>query len=188
MAAHTVLAAVRGSVKTPIYDSVLTFKKCRPLLNGDTMKSKCARVTFSLVFAFHAICLVVLAFKLCVFLSLNLLLCMYFCSIVLKVTLFGGNTLLHPTPPGSQQQSLVLHPMTPLDTTTASFAAASWGKMLSRGLSLSNWRSSSTYWATTVTASTYLKRIDRTKTYILRQLKTKALSLQQRSNNDYTSQ
>ncbi|XP_075869743.1 lactation elevated protein 1 homolog B isoform X2 [Nelusetta ayraudi] len=39
MAAHTILAAVRSSVKTSIYDSVLTLKKPRLVSNGDTVKS-----------------------------------------------------------------------------------------------------------------------------------------------------
>lgn len=105
-----------------------------------------------------------------------------------KVTLFGGNALLHPTPPGLPEQSPVLHPVTPLDTTTASCAAASWEKTRSRGLSWSSCRCCSTGWATTVTASTCIKRIERMKTCFLRQLKTKAPSLPQRSSNYYTSQ
>lgn len=128
----------------------------------------------------------VLVFKRCLFLSLNIV-CFVniFCSIVFKVTLFGGNALLHPTPPGLPEQSPVLHPVTPLDTTTASCAAASWEKTRSRGLSWSNCRRCSTGWPTTVTASTCIERME---TCFLRQLKTKALSLQQRSNNYYTSQ
>lgn len=133
MAAHTVLAAVRSSVKTSIYDSVLTLKKPRPVSNGDTVKSKCATVMLSsVVFALRFI-----ERGSSSLLALRVLVAEYhltparchvklFCSIVFKVTLFGGNALLlRPAPPGLQQQIPVRPPVTPLDTSTASFAAAS---------------------------------------------------------------
>lgn len=57
MAAQTVLAAVRGSVKTSIYDSVLSVKNRRRFSNGDTTKSECAVAMLSLaVFGLRKMC------------------------------------------------------------------------------------------------------------------------------------